>query len=66
VLASMTNHVVKAAVDVATVGSGLNRLMRQRLRPVSPALVPQWRELSELLRTPSNGSGIPRAPRIKS
>jgi glycosyltransferase involved in cell wall biosynthesis len=50
VLSGFTNHIVKAAIDVATVGSGLNRLMqRQRLAPVAPAIVPQWRELKQLL-----------------
>ena len=28
-IAGMTNHIVKAAVDIATVGSGLNRLMQR-------------------------------------
>ena len=63
VVAGITNHAVKAAVDIATVGSGLNRLMqRQRLRPVSPDIVPQWRELRALLLAPSDLSGnAPRA-----
>ncbi len=63
VVAGISNHVVKAAVDIATVSSGLNRLMqRQRLRPVSPAVVPEWRELKRLLLAPSNLTGnAPRA-----
>jgi len=63
VVAGISNHIIKAAVDIATVGSGLNRLMqRQRLTPVSSAVVPQWRELRGLLRMPPNLSGnTPRA-----
>jgi glycosyltransferase involved in cell wall biosynthesis len=64
VLSGMTNHLLKAAVDIATVGSGLNRLMqRQRLRPVSPAIVSQWCELRQLLLAPANltGNTGPRA-----
>jgi glycosyltransferase involved in cell wall biosynthesis len=58
VVAGIGNHVVKAAVDIATVGSGLNRLMqRQRLAPVSAAVVPEWRELSALVLGPSNLTG---------
>lgn len=51
IFSGMTNHIVKAAVDIATVGSGLNRLMqRQRLRAVSPGVATQWNELwNELL-----------------
>jgi glycosyltransferase involved in cell wall biosynthesis len=50
VLSGMANHIVKAAVDIVTVGSGLNWLMqRQRLRPITPATLPQWRELKRLL-----------------
>jgi glycosyltransferase involved in cell wall biosynthesis len=64
VLSGMTNHLLKAAVDIATVGSGLNRLMqRQRLKPVSPAIVSQWYELRQLLLAPANltGNTGPRA-----
>jgi glycosyltransferase involved in cell wall biosynthesis len=58
VLSGMTNHIVKAAVDIATVGSGVNRLMqRQRLRPISPAVLPQWRELRQLLLAPEDLAG---------
>ena len=50
VFAGMTNHIVKAALDIATVGSGLNRLMqRQRLRTVSPDIAAQWGELRKQL-----------------
>src|SRR5271166_6426083 len=65
VLSGMSNHIVKAAVDIGTVGSGLKRLMqRQRLRPISPAIVPQWRELRQLLPAPAElaGNTGPRAP----
>ena len=63
VVAGISNHVVKAAVDIATLSSGLNQLMqRQRLRPVSPAVVPEWRELKRLLLATSNLTGnAPRA-----
>jgi len=63
VIAGMTNHILKAMVDIATVGLGLNRTMqRQRLRPVSPAIVPEWRELRQLLLAPSDRTGhTPRA-----
>ena len=55
VLAGMTNHIVKAAVDIATVGSGLNRLMQlQRLQTVSPAVAVQWDELRKQLFVPSS------------
>lgn len=58
VLAGMTNHIVKAAVDIATVGFGLNRLMQQqRLRPISPAIALQWRELRQLLLAPADFTG---------
>ena len=64
VLSGMTNHIVKAAVDLATIGTGLNRLMqRQRLKPIAPAIVPQWRELKQLLLAPAKltGNTPPRA-----
>ncbi len=55
VLAGLTNHLAKAAVDIATVGSGLNRVMQQqRLRTVSPEVAAQWRECStKFLRHPA-------------
>ena len=54
----MTNHVVKAAVDIATVGSGLNRLMQlHRLRTVSPDIATQWGDLRKELLAPSNVAG---------
>lgn len=62
VIAGMTNHAIKAAVDVATVGSGLNRLMqRQRLRPVSPVIAAQWREMRGLVPAAHAGDTGPRA-----
>ncbi|WP_024517825.1 glycosyltransferase family A protein [Bradyrhizobium sp. Tv2a-2] len=55
VLAGITSHVVKGAVDIATVGSGLNRLMQlQRLRTISPEIPAQWGELRKLLLAPSS------------
>jgi glycosyltransferase involved in cell wall biosynthesis len=55
VLAGITNHVVKGAVDIATVGSGLNRFMQlQRLRTISPEIPAQWGELRKLLLAPSS------------
>lgn len=60
VLAGMTNHIVKAAVDIATVSTGLNRSMQlRRLRPISPAIAPQWRELRQMLLAPTNLAGNP-------
>ena len=54
----MTNHIVKAALDIATVGSGLNRLMqRQRLRTVSPDIAAQWDELRKQLLVLPNVAG---------
>ncbi len=62
VVAGITTHAIKALVDIATVGSGLNRLMqRQRLRPVSPEIVPQWRELREVLLASNRSGNAPRA-----
>jgi glycosyltransferase involved in cell wall biosynthesis len=62
VIAGFANHIVKSAVDIATIGFGLNRLMqRRRLTPVSPSIVPEWRELRQLL-APANLTGnTPRA-----
>ena len=58
VFAGMTNHIVKAALDIATVGSGLNRLMqRQRLRTVSPDIAAQWDELRKQLLVLPNVAG---------
>ena len=57
VLAGMTNHLVKAVVDIATVGSGLNRLMQlRRLRTISPDIVKQWGELRRELLAPSGAA----------
>jgi glycosyltransferase involved in cell wall biosynthesis len=55
VIAGMANHIIKALVDISTVGSGLNRLMqRQRLRPISPDVATQWGELRKQFLTPSS------------
>jgi|SRR5581483_454082 len=62
VVAGITNHAIKAMADIATVGLGLNRLMqRQRLRPVSQEIVPQWRELREVLLASNRTGNAPRA-----
>lgn len=56
-IAGTANHVVKAAVDIATVGTGLNsRMQRQRLRPVTPAIVAECSQLIRLLAKPQNGT----------
>lgn len=42
-LAGIANHVVKGAVDIATVGSGINRPMqRKRLKPISQLTAARW------------------------
>jgi glycosyltransferase involved in cell wall biosynthesis len=54
IFSGISNHIVKAVVDVVTLGSGLNRLMQlQRLRPVSSGLAAQWSHLREELLLPS-------------
>jgi glycosyltransferase involved in cell wall biosynthesis len=58
VISGMTNHLVKAAVDIATVGFGLNRPMQQqRLKEVSPAIAAQWHELQRELLMSANFTG---------
>jgi glycosyltransferase involved in cell wall biosynthesis len=58
VIAGMTNHAVKTAVDIVTVGLGLNRLMqRQRLKPVSSVIAMQWHELQRELLMSANFTG---------
>jgi glycosyltransferase involved in cell wall biosynthesis len=50
-LQGIATHLAKGAADIVTIGLGLNRLMqRQRLQPVPPATVQQWRALQIDLR----------------
>jgi glycosyltransferase involved in cell wall biosynthesis len=45
-LAGIANHAAKGMLDVATLGLGLNRKMQlRRLKPVSPAIEQEWRQL---------------------
>lgn len=49
-LGGIALHLVKGAVDVVTVGLGLNRLaQRRRLQPVPPSVAQQWRDLRQHL-----------------
>ncbi|WP_283806440.1 glycosyltransferase family 2 protein [Bradyrhizobium murdochi] len=51
-LAGIAGHVIKGAVDVATVGSGINRPMqRKRLRPVSHSTMRRWKSVQEHLNS---------------
>jgi glycosyltransferase involved in cell wall biosynthesis len=50
VFAGVSEQLMKAVVDIATLSSGLTRSMqRYRLRPVSPAIIPEWQELRKAL-----------------
>jgi hypothetical protein len=53
-LGGIAIHTAKSAVDVATLGLGLNRHMQlKRLRPVSPAIEREWQQLqSDLAGSP--------------
>jgi glycosyltransferase involved in cell wall biosynthesis len=47
-LAGIGSHIAKGVADVATLGLGLNRRMQlRRLKPVSPAVEQEWRQLQE-------------------
>jgi hypothetical protein len=47
----MAKHLFKGAVDIGTIGLGFNRSMqRNRLKPVPPSIVQQWRDLQEALQ----------------
>jgi glycosyltransferase involved in cell wall biosynthesis len=47
-LAGIATHAVKGMLDVATLAVGLNRHMQlRRLKPVSPAVAGEWRQLQE-------------------
>ena len=53
-LAGVANHAAKGMLDVATLAMGFNRQMQlMRLKPVSPATGPRWRQLQEDLATSS-------------
>jgi Glycosyl transferase family 2 len=53
-LGGIAVHVAKSIVDVATLGLGLKRRMQlKRLKPVSPVVERQWRQLQEGLATSS-------------
>ncbi len=54
-LAGIANHMAKGVADVATLGLGLNRQMQlRRLKPVSPAVEREWRQLQEDLNSSSS------------
>ena len=56
-LAGIANHAAKGMADVATLALGLNRQMQlKRLKPVSPAIEREWRQLQEDLADHSGGS----------
>jgi glycosyltransferase involved in cell wall biosynthesis len=59
-LVGIANHVAKGVADVASLGLGLNRQMQlKRLKPVSPAIELEWRQLREdLIDSSSRLSGI--------
>jgi glycosyltransferase involved in cell wall biosynthesis len=47
-LAGIVNHAAKGMLDVATLTLGFNRQMQlRRLKPISPAIGQQWRQLQE-------------------
>src|SRR5205807_2957282 len=54
-LTGIATHLFKSAVDIGTIGFGLNRLMQQnRLMPVPPSIVQQWQDLQKALRQDSS------------
>jgi hypothetical protein len=56
-LAGIASHATKGVVDVATLGLGFNRHMQlQRLKPVSPAVEQEWRQLQEYLTESFRGA----------
>jgi glycosyltransferase involved in cell wall biosynthesis len=56
-LTGIAINTLKGALDVATLGLGLNRQMQlRRFRPISPAIEREWRQLQEAL------AGSHRAP----
>lgn len=53
-LTGIASHTVKGALDVATLALGLNRQMQlSRLKPVSPEIEREWRQLQEYLTASS-------------
>ena len=45
-IGGIARHVIKGAVDIATIGLGLNHLAQlYRLEPVSPSIMQQWQDL---------------------
>ena len=55
-LAGIADHAAKGMADVATLALGLNRQMQlRRLKPVSPAVAREWRQLQEDLAASSCG-----------
>jgi len=58
-LAGIASHATKAVLDVATLGLGLNRQMQlRRLKPVSPAIEREWRQLQEDLTASFGPDGM--------
>lgn len=54
-LTGIVIHLAKTAVDIATIGLGLNRLMqRHRLKPVSLSVAQQWQDLQKALQNDQN------------
>jgi glycosyltransferase involved in cell wall biosynthesis len=50
-LTGIATHLFKSAVDIGTIGLGLNRLMqRHRLKPVPLSIVQQWQDLQKDLQ----------------
>jgi glycosyltransferase involved in cell wall biosynthesis len=45
-LDGITTHLIKSAIDIVTIGLGLNRFgQRNRLKPVRPSVAQQWQDL---------------------
>jgi glycosyltransferase involved in cell wall biosynthesis len=54
-IGGIANHTVKGMVDVVTLSLGLNRQMQlKRLKPVSPAVAAEWRQLQTDAVAPSS------------
>jgi glycosyltransferase involved in cell wall biosynthesis len=50
-LTGIATHLFKSAVDIGTIGLGLNRLMQlHRLKPMPPSIVQQWQDLQQALQ----------------
>ena len=49
-LEGIATHLFKSAVDIATIGLGLNRFVqRNRLKPVRPSVAKRWQDLQRRL-----------------